>query len=317
MHFGVGLPQYGKTVSPEDLGNTLQLAEQLGFHSVWVSDHVITPSHLLPRIGPTFYDAFVVLSYAAALTQRVKLGSSVVVVPYRNALVVAKMVATLDVLSQGRVIFGVGAGGAPDEFAALGVPSRQRGRRTDEYLRLMVALWTQDPTTFQGRYFSFSDVRFQPKPVQKPHPPIWVGGHSEAALRRAVALGAAWHPTALPLPALAEKVRHLRLLAAEAGRAAGPAVTVHQGIRLEIPPSPLSERHVLSEAEGGAREDFGSPERRMGQGTTQQLREDVQHYLEMGVSAIICNFAAATVPELWRAMETFAAEVMAFFPEPG
>jgi len=307
MRFGICLPQYGKTVSPEDLRITLERAEALGFHSVWVSDHVITPSHLLPRIGPTFYDAFVVLTYAAALTQRVKLGTTVIVVPYRNPLVVAKMVATLDVLSQGRVIFGVGAGGAPDEFAALGVPSSQRGRRTDEYLRLMIALWTQDPTTFKGRYFSFTDVRFQPKPRQKPHPPIWVGGHSEAALRRAVALGEAWHPTALPMPVLDEKMRELRHLAAEAGRTDGPAVTVHQGIRLEIPPSPLSQR--------GVRGDFPIAERRLGQGTPQQLREDVQHYQEMGVSAIVCNFAAATVPELWRAMETFATEVMPYFPE--
>lgn len=309
MHFGVCLPQYGKTFSPEDLRLTLQRAEQLGFHSVWVSDHVVTPSHLLLRIGPTFYDAFVVLTYAAALTQRVKLGSSVIVVPYRNPLVVAKMVATLDVLSQGRVIFGVGAGGAPDEFVALSVPSSQRGRRTDEYLRLMIALWTQDPTTFKGRYFSFQDVTFQPKPQQKPHPPIWVGGHSEAALRRAVALGEAWHPTALPLPALAEKMARLRLLAEEAGRVAGPAVTVHQGIRLEFPPSPLSKR--------GARGDFRSQERRLGQGTPQQLLEDVQHYQDMGVSAIVCNFTAATVPDLWRAMETFAAGVMEYFPEAG
>lgn len=302
MHFGICLPQYGKTVSPEDLRNTVQRAEALGFHSVWVSDHVITPSHLLPRIGPTFYDAFVVLTYAAALTQRVKLGSTVIVVPYRNPLVVAKMVATLDVLSQGRVILGIGAGGAPDEFAALGVPPSQRGRRTDEYLRLMIALWTQDPTTFKGRYFSFADVRFQPKPQQKPHPPIWVGGHSEAALRRVVALGEAWHPTALPMPVLDEKMRELRLLAAEAGRAHGPAVTVHQGIRL------------AGDQRGGTRAAvFG---RRLGQGTPQQLREDVQHYQEMGVSAIVCNFAAATVPELWRAMDTFAAAVMAYSPEP-
>jgi probable F420-dependent oxidoreductase len=300
MHFGLCLPQYGKTVSPDDLGNTARRAEQMGFHSVWVSDHVIAPSHLLPRIGPTFYDAFVVLTYAAALTQRVKLGSTIIVVPYRNPLVVAKMVATLDVLSQGRVIFGVGTGGAPDEFAALGVPSSQRGRRTDEYLRLMIALWTQDPTTFKGRYFSFADVRFQPKPQQKPHPPIWVGGHSEAALRRAVALGEAWHPTALPLPVLDEKMRRLRLLAAEAGRTDGPAVTVHQGIRL------------AGAQKGGT--PAAATERRLGQGTPQQLREDVQQYQEMGVSAIVCNFAAASVPELWRAMETCAAGVMAFFP---
>ena len=300
MQFGVCLPHYGKTVSLDDLRITAQRAEALGFHSVWVSDHVITPSHLLPRIGPIFHDAFVVLTYAAAFTQRVKLGSSVIVIPYRNPLVVAKMVSTLDVLSGGRLILGVGAGGAPDEFQALGVPSGQRGRRTDEYLRLMIALWRQDPTSFDGRYFSFSDVRFQPKPQQKPHPPIWVGGAGDAALRRAVALGEAWHPTSMALPTLLEKMAQLRLLAQEAGRASGPMVTVHQGIRL------------ATEGRGPST----ALARRLGQGTPEQLREDIHTYQEMGIPTIVCNFAATTVPQMWRAMETFASQVMAYFPEP-
>src|SRR5712692_1855685 len=231
MQFGLCIPHYGKAVSLDDLRTTVQRAEALGFHSVWVSDHVVTPNHLLPTIGPTFYDAFVVLTYAAAFTQRVKLGSTVIVVPYRNPLVVAKMLATLDVLSGGRIIFGAGVGGAPDEFQALGVPSHHRGRLTNEYLRLMVALWTQDPTNFKGRFFSFTDVRFQPKPLQKPHPPIWIGGRSEAALRRAVAFGEAWHPTSMPLPTLVATTAQLRHLAHEAGRSEGPLVTVHQGIR--------------------------------------------------------------------------------------
>ena len=297
MQFGLCIPHYGKTVSLDELRATVQRAEALGFHSVWVSNHVVTPSHLLPTIGPTFYDAFVVLTYAAAFTQRVKLGSTVIVVPYRNPLVVAKMLSTLDVLSGGRVIFGAGAGGAPDEFQALGVPSHQRGRRTDEYLRLMVALWTQDPTTFKGRFFSFTDVRFQPKPFQKPHPPIWVGGRSEAALRRAVAIGEAWHPTSMPFLALQEKMAQLRQFSQEAGRAEGPVVTVHQGIRMSKESTSATEE-----------------ERRPGQGTPQQLREDIYQYQELGVPVVVCNFATPSVEELWRAMETFASEVMAYFP---
>ena len=305
MQFGLCIPHYGKTISidgpqsAEHLRTTVQRAEALGFHSVWVSDHVVTPSHLLPGMGPTFYDAFVVLTYAAAFTQRVRLGSTIIVVPYRNPLVVAKMLATLDVLSEGRVIFGVGVGGAPDEFQALGVPSHQRGRRTDEYLRLMVALWTEDPTTFKGRFFSFTDVRFQPKPHQKPHPPIWVGGRSDAALRRAVAVGEAWHPTSMRLPALREKMAQLRHLAHEAGRPDGPMVTVHQGIRLT-----------------GEYNSVTGEERRLGQGTAQQLREDMHHYQELGIPVVACNFAAENFEELWRDMETFAADVMAYFPEP-
>ena len=303
MQFGVCLPHYGKTVSGDDLRATAQRAEALGFHSLWVSDHVVTPKHLLPNIGPVFYDAFVVLSQAAAVTRTVKLGSTVIVVPYRNPLVAAKMIATLDVLSEGRVIFGIGAGGAPDEFQALGVPSGQRGRRTDEYLRLMIALWTEDPTTFRGRYFSFEEVRFQPKPRQSPHPPIWVGGRSDAALRRAVAFGQAWHPTSMPLGDLEERMARLRQLSDEAGRGDGPQVTVHQGIGLEA-----------------AREESrraGTSGRRLGQGPPQQVREDLLGYQALGVPVVVCNFASASAEELWGAMDAFAGEVMPHFAQAG
>ena len=304
MQFGVCIPHYGRAVSVDDLRTIAEGAEELGYHSVWVSDHVVTPSHLMSSIGPTFYDAFVVLSYAAAFTKRVKLGSSVIVVPYRNPLVTAKMLATLDVLSGGRVIFGVGAGGAPDEFQALGVPSHRRGRLTDEYLRLMVALWTQDPTDFRGSFFSFDDVRFEPKPVQKPHPPIWVGGRSDAALRRAVAVGEAWHPTAMRPPALQERMARLRHLAQEAGRSdGGPAVTVHQSIRLSDERSPTAGNGPNDE------------ERRLGRGTPRQIREDMAYYREIGVPVVVCNLAAANTEELLRAMDTFANQVMPHFSE--
>ena len=254
---------------------------------------------MVPNIGPVFYDAFVVLSQAAAVTRTVKLGSTVIVVPYRNPLVAAKMIASLDVLSEGRVIFGIGAGGAPDEFQALGVPSGQRGRRTDEYLRLMIALWTEDPTTFHGRYFSFEEVRFQPKPLQRPHPPIWVGGRSDAALKRAVAFGQAWHPTSMPLAGLEERMSRLCELSDEAGRDGTPQVTVHQGIRLDTT--------------GEESANAGTSERRLGQGTPEQVCEDLRSYQALGVPVVVCNFASADVDQLWSAMDTFAAEVMPHF----
>ena len=297
MKFGLCIPHYGKALPIGDLRTTLENAEAMGFDSVWVSDHVVTPEHMQASVGPIFYDPFVVLTCAAALTRRVKLGSTVIVVPYRNPLVVAKMVATLDALSEGRIILGVGAGGAPDEFSALGLPSHQRGRRTDEYLRLMVALWTQDPTDFQGRFFSFTGVRFGPKPVQKPHPPIWVGGRSDAALRRAVAFGEAWHPTSMALPALKERMARLKELSQQAGREQGPAVTIHQGIRVDKSPVPGEDR-------------------RPGRGTPQQLREDMERYREMGIPAVVCRFSAGDFDELWQAMESFATGVIPHFPEP-
>lgn len=297
MQFGVCIPHYGTTLSVDELRTTVEKAEALGYHSVWVSDHIVAPSHFQAAYGPVFYDAFVTLSYAAAFSRKLILGTSVIVVPYRNPLVTAKMVATLDRLSEGRVILGVGAGGAPDEFAALGVPQSQRGRRTDEYLRLMIALWTEDPTDFEGRYFSFTNVRFEPKPHQKPHPPIWVGGRSDAALRRAVAVADAWHPTATAWPTLEERMAKLYSLAEEAGRENGPAVTIHQSIRL---------LRDSSKAIGGL-----EGERRPGIGTIGQVREDMQRYQELGVPVVVCNFAEKSFPALWKAMEEFADGVVA------
>ena len=159
-----------------------------------------------------------------------------------------------------------------------------------------MALWTQDPTDFQGSFFSFTGVRFGPKPIQKPHPPIWVGGRSDAALRRAVALGEAWHPTSMALPALKERMERLTELSQRAGREVGPAVTIHQGIRLDK--SPVS------------RED-----RRPGRGTPQQLREEMHRYREMGIPTVVCRFSAGDFDKLWRQMESFATQVMPHFPE--
>ena len=290
MEFGVCLPQYGRDVSLDGLRAVSEDAESLGFHSVWVSDHVVTPAHLQASMGPVFFDAFVVLSLACALTSRVKLGTTVMVTPYRNPLVAAKMIASLDVLSAGRVILGIGSGGAPDEFAALGVPESHRGRITDEYLAAMVELWTKDPSSFDGRFVNFEDVRFGPKPVQQPHPPLWVGGRSDAALRRAARVGQAWHPTSMPLEVLKDRMGRLAEFSVEAGRYEPPQTTIHQGVAFE-------------EHRGG------SPERRIGRGSSGQVAEDMSRYAELGVPTVVCNFRTGDTDGLRRAMETFAVEV--------
>ncbi len=291
MEFGVCLPQYGREVSLEDLRAVAADAEALGFGSVWASDHVVTPEHLHASIGPIFLDAFVVLSHVSALTRRVKLGTTVMVTPYRNPLVAAKIIATLDALSGGRVILGVGAGGAPDEFAALGVPESQRGARTDEYLAAMIELWTNDPSSYQGRFVSFDGVRFAPKPAQRPHPPIWVGGRSDAALRRAARFGQAWHPTSMPLDALRERIARLAELSADRNRAEPPATAIHQAVAFEADRS-------------------ASAERRLGRGSPAQVADDLAAYADMDIPAVVCNFRSADTDTIRRAMETFARQVM-------
>ena len=290
MQFGVCLPQYGRDVSFVDVQAVSTDAEALGFHSVWASDHIITPEHMHRNIGPVFFDAFVVLSHVSAITTRVKLGTTVMVTPYRNPLVAAKLISSLDALSGGRVILGVGAGGAPDEFAALGIPEPQRGARTDEYLAAMVQLWTTDPSKFRGRFVNFENVRFAPKPAQSPHPAIWVGGRSDAALRRAARFGEAWHPTYLPLEALHERMDRLAETSDEIGRDVPPETTLHLSVAFDD-------------------RDAESADRRMGRGAPGQVAEDLARYRSMGIETVVCNFRAASTDEVRRAMETFARRV--------
>ena len=291
MKFGVCLPQYGREVSFDDLRSVATDAEALGFDSVWASDHIVTPEHMSANIGPIFFDAFVVLSHVSAITQRVSLGTTVMVTPYRNPLVAAKIIASLDSLSGGRVILGIGAGGAPDEFAALGVPESQRGARTNEYLAAMVELWTTDPSSYQGRFVNFENVRFAPKPAQQPNPPIWVGGRSDAALRRAVRFGQAWHPTYVAMDVLRERMERLAEFSEDAGRTAPPATTLHLSVAFEEAVSTPSDR-------------------RAGRGTPAQVADDLAIYDSIGIPDIVCNFRASNTDDVRRAMDTFAREVM-------
>ena len=148
----------------------------------------------MERFGAGIFDPLITLAVVAGATSRVRLGTTVLIVPYRNPVVTAKMVSSLDALSGGRVVLGIGAGWVAEESAMLGVPFAERGPMTDEYLAAMRELWTSPAPSFAGKYTQFSGLHFEPKPVQKPHPPIWVGGHGRASLRRAAEIGAAWHP---------------------------------------------------------------------------------------------------------------------------
>jgi probable F420-dependent oxidoreductase len=193
-------------------------AEKLGFDAVFVNDHVVVDGS--PRSAPwaNTYDPFVSLSFIAANTTRIGLGTSVLIVPYRNPIATAKLLATLDRMSGGRLIAGVGVGWNEIEFKALGVPFQERGARTTEYLRIWQACWAPGKVSFDGRFFSFADMHVSPKPVRQPHPPIWVGGSSDAALRRAAAFGEVWQPTPTPIAELIERRNYLRHECERTGR---------------------------------------------------------------------------------------------------
>jgi probable F420-dependent oxidoreductase len=207
VRYGIHLPQYGRVAGGDAVTRAARHAEELGFSDVWVSDHVVHPAaQTYP--SPFLLDAFATLTWAAAVTTTVGLGTSVVVVPQHNPLWLANHLASLDAMSGGRVVLGAGVGWSQAEFEALGYGFTDRGERMDETLDLLRAAWTDDPVTFHGRHHSFDDIRFLPKPA---HPiPIWIGGGVEAAFRRAVAKGDGFHCVGLKPPDVVPIVERLR-----------------------------------------------------------------------------------------------------------
>jgi len=235
MDVGVWIPNCRHLATPEIIRHAAVRAEQLGYDSVWVSDHVVVPRANVSNFGETVFDPLVTLAVIAGATTRVRLGTTVLIVPYRQAVVTAKMISSLDALSGGRFVLGIGAGWVAAESAMLGVPFAERGAMTDEHLRAMRELWTSEAPRFAGKYTQFSDLHFAPRPVQKPHPPIWVGGHSKAALRRTVEFGAAWHPINRPVDELRAGVAELRRIGQARGRAVPPALTLRNDVRILRP----------------------------------------------------------------------------------
>lgn len=294
MNFGVWIPNCRHLATPDIIRSTAVGAEQLGYDSVWVSDHVVVPHANIVNFGETVFDPLVTLGLVAGATRRVRLGTTVLIVPYRNAVVTAKMIASLDALSGGRVVFGVGAGWVAAESAALGVPFAERGAMTDEYLEAMQELWVSPAPSFAGKYTQFGGIVFEPKPVQKPHPPIWVGGHSRAALRRTAQFGAAWHPINRAPDELRAGQAEIARLAQARGRSAPPALTLRNDIRIVRPgqSAPASAR--------GGRVLAGEPS---------ALADQIAELAACGVEHLVLEFLSADGRELGEQMAVFADRV--------
>jgi len=207
MRVGIHLPQYGRVSGPDAITRAAQHAEELGFADVWVSDHIVHPA-AQSYPSPHLYDPIVTLTWAAACTTSVGLGTSVLVVPMHNPLELANILASIDSLSNGRVIAGIGVGWSADEYAALGYAFNDRGRRLDESIDLLRAAWRDDPITFHGEFISFDEIRVLPKPAH--HIPLWVGGSSEPAYRRAVAKGDGFQAVGIDPLAAATVVERIR-----------------------------------------------------------------------------------------------------------
>lgn len=233
-----GLNQ-GPFCAPENMAKLLALLEGSGFESVWTGEHVVlmdpheAPSPVPPETP--FLDTVAALSFAAACTERLLLGSGIILLPQRNPVMLAKELSGIDVLSKGRLLFGVGVGYVPREFEALGIPYSERGARMTEHIEVIRTLWTEPHPKFEGRFTSFAGIQSHPRPVQQPHPPIVVGGNSDATFRRAVAQGNGWYGFFQDLDATAGALKALEQAAQEVER---PAALGELEISI-TPPGPV------------------------------------------------------------------------------
>jgi probable F420-dependent oxidoreductase len=309
MDFGCVFPNRGTLATPANLAHFAEKAEALGYDTVWFSDHIIIPTEVksfypyhpsgqMPfNPSEPYWEPLTAMSYIAGRTSRVRLGTSVLILPYRNPVVTAKMLATLDVLSNGRVTLGAGVGWMEEEFKAMGLETyRRRGAYSDECIRIFRELWTKDNPSFNGEFHQFSNVRSEPKPVQPGGIPIWVGGHTPAAIRRAGRLADGWQPLVqrppadLPPAEMKDRINQLRAFAQAAGRDP-QGITLAMGSSIQFTDGAASGPHSLF---------TGSPG---------QIVESIQRYQELGVQNFRCDFPSATHEGLLEAMERFASEV--------
>ena len=329
MKYGLIMPGRGILATPENLGLIARKAEELGYDALLAGDHIVVPrkiaSHYpytergefpgalssvqdaeFSEIPPGEYlEQLTVLSFLAGQTRTIRLVTSVLIVPHRNPLVAAKALATLDVLSQGRLVVGVGVGWMREEFEALGLPHfEKRGAVTDEYIRAFKELWTSDNPRFEGKYCRFDNVSFLPKPVQKPHPPIWVGGESRPALRRTAELADGWFP-----------------LGSNATYPMGTPEQITAGLeqlnvyarRFGRDPSEIEVIHWIPQFQLKSNREQGSCgiKRLPFMGTPDQIASDIRQYQQLGVGTLILDFLSGSkdIGQVVEEMENFATQV--------
>jgi probable F420-dependent oxidoreductase len=266
---GVNIPNFGPTTSPSLLRQWGAFAEDNGFALAMMSDHVAPTPDVTSLYPAPFYDPFIALAWMAEITQHLDIGTTVTILPYRHPLLTARMAANIDHISDGRLVLGVGVGWSPAEYTALGIPFEQRGRITDEYLRAIIAAWGSDRVGLDGEFVSYEDVATGPRPLRVPHPPIWVGGTSRPAIRRAARFGDAWHPNNAEIDWVRRSgIPAMREAAEEVGRNV-PAF------------APRMRVHPTTVPLGG--------DRRIGTGTVDQIVDDVVELLDIGATSVVLD----------------------------
>lgn len=306
MLYGLTLPEGGPQARPESIKRIATKAEELGFYAMEMGDHIVIPESIRSTYPYTpdgrvpdwqgWNEQLTTLSFLAGMTSRIRVITAALILPYRNPLLAAKMLATLDSLSGGRLIVGVGVGWMKEEFEALDAPPfSERGRVADEYIRLFNTMWTKDPSSFHGDYFNVGAVRFLPKPAQTPHPPIWVGGESPAAMRRAATEGDVWYPIgsnpAYPLITLEQlraAVDRLRAVSKETGRKRKLGVAFVSP-RLEVREKDAPELFV---------------------GTARKIASEIRECEKIGVSYVSFDLTGGTLDETLSKMASFSKRMI-------
>ena len=312
MNFGFSAPSRGPLATPDALATLAQRGEALGYGIISVSDHIVMPRRIDSIYpynesgrytgGSEALELLTAITYLAAVTSKIRLLTSVMVVPHRSPVLTAKILSTIDVLSKGRLTVGCGAGWLREEFNALNVPPfEHRGSITNEYIQAFKSLWCDEAPTFQGRYCNFSDIYFEPKPVQKPHPPIWIGGESPAALRRVARFGDALYPIGsnptYPVTTpeqMKESLRAISQYATEAGRD-----PMEIDLAYNVNWNNDTDAIILS---NGTRRSFT--------GTPSQIAEDIHTFETLGVRHLVLSFQQPNIDATLGAMERFALNII-------
>lgn len=293
MKLGICLPHYGRPIEIPRMLEVARRAEERGLDSVWVTDHVIVPTQTNVIYREDMLDPLAVLPWLAGVTHRIALGTSVVILPYRSPIPVAKLLASVDVLSGGRLIVGAAIGWLEGEFDALDVPFKERVSRSEEALEIFRTLWTQEHPKLETKRHRLKDVTFSPMPLQKPRPPLYVGGNSEGALRRVARLGDGWHATGSTVEAFGQGAETVRRFWKDAGREGEPALSLRIPIlidgvhRAAVDMSLIRGRHVIG-------------------GPVAKIVEELRGYQALGCQHIALEVSYSTYPAILETIDIIA-----------
>ena len=296
MKLGICVPHYGRPIEVERMLAVVRHAEESGLDSAWVTDHVIVPRDVDVIYREDMLDPLAVLPWLAGVTNRVALGTSVVILPYRTPIPVAKLLASVDVLSGGRLIVGAAIGWLEGEFEALGVPFKERASRSDEALELMRTVWTQEHPKIQTKRHRVQDVVASPMPLQKPRPPLYIGGSSEAAYRRVARLGDGWHASSTTHDAFRQGADAVRRFWKEAGREGSPYFSLRIPIlidgvhRAAVDMALMRGRHTLH-------------------GTPKQIAEELAGFEALGCGHVALEVSYSTYPAILETIDLIADKI--------